>query len=78
MEWKITKSIIEIVVTLLFASSFLFSQTILINAGPNQIINWEKTHSAHLKGSISSAKVLKVEWTCPQNNKVVFKNASTL
>ncbi len=76
MEWKITKSIIEIVVTLLFASSFLFSQTILINAGPNQIINWEKTHSAQLKGNVSNG--LKVEWTCTQNSEVVFKDASSI
>jgi len=76
MEQRIIKSIIGIVAFLLLNSTFLLSsQNITINAGSNQIINWEKTHSAQLKGSVSSDKI-KVEWTCPQNSEVVFKNAS--
>ena len=65
------------IVTLLFFNYFLiFAQAITINAGNNQIINWEKTHSAQLNGSVSSDKI-KVEWICPQNSTVVFKNASS-
>jgi len=75
MEQRIIKSIIGIVVFLLLNSTLLFSQNITINAGSNQIINWEKTHSAQLKGSVSSDKI-KVEWTCPQNSEVVFKDVS--
>ena len=76
MKKRIIKTICAISL-LLLNSTFLFSQTLLIHAGSNQIINWEKTHSAELNGSVSSAKIT-VEWACPQNSKVVFKNASSL
>jgi beta-glucosidase len=75
MKQKIIKSVIGIVVLLIVNSTLLFSQTITINAGTNQIINWEKTHTAQLKGSVSPNKT-KVEWMCPQNSEVVFKNVS--
>jgi len=75
MEQKIIKSIFGIVVLFFVNSTLSFSQAITINAGSNQIINWEKTHCAQLKGSVSSDKV-KTEWTCPQNSKVIFKNVS--
>ena len=75
MEQRIIKSITAIVVLFLLNSSFLFAQTTVINAGRNQIVNWEKTHSTQLKGSVSSSK-MEAEWTCPQNSKVVFKIAS--
>lgn len=75
MERKIFKSILAILVFTLLNSSSVLAQTISINAGSNQIINWEKTHSAQLKGSVSSYET-KVEWTCLQNKEVVFKNAS--
>ena len=75
MERSINKSIIEIIVLLLITTSSIFPQTITITTGSNQIINWEKTHSAQLSGSVSSGG-LKVEWTCPQNSEVVFKDAS--
>ncbi|HSR16969.1 MAG TPA: hypothetical protein VLM39_02660, partial [Ignavibacteriaceae bacterium] len=73
MNQKIYKAVIEIITLLFFSSPLFYAQT--INAGSNQIINWEKTHSAELKGSVSSSKI-KAEWTCPQNSQVVFKNAS--
>jgi beta-glucosidase len=73
MERRIIKSIIGILFLLDFSS--LVAQTITISAGSNQVINWEKTHSAQLKGSVSSNNI-SVEWTCPQNLKVLFKNAS--
>jgi beta-glucosidase len=82
MERRIIKSIVGIIALVFLNSSSIFSQDITINAGSNQIINWEKTHSAQLKGTVfsnkgmDSPKKIKVEWTCPQNFKVVFKDAS--
>jgi beta-glucosidase len=75
MEQRIIKSITGTAVILLLNSTILFSKNITINAGRNQIINWEKTHSAQLKGSVSPHKI-KAEWTCPQNSEVVFKDVS--
>ena len=74
MKRKYTKSIISLIVFLFLNSSLIFSQSVEINAGTNQIINWEKTHSAQLNGSVSNG--MKVEWTCPLNSEVVFKDAS--
>jgi beta-glucosidase len=76
MAWGIIKSTCRIVTLFLLVSSSLFAQADAIHAGKNQIINWEKTHSAWLKGSVSSS-YMKVEWTCRQNAKVVFKDASS-
>ena len=76
MEQKIIKAIIGFGVVFLLDSSSLFAQPVRINAGGSHIINWEKTHSAQLTGSVSSNNV-NVTWTCPQNSEVVFKNAST-
>ncbi|HVO73626.1 MAG TPA: glycoside hydrolase family 3 N-terminal domain-containing protein, partial [Ignavibacteriaceae bacterium] len=73
MKQKIYKPVIGIIILFFFNSSLFYSQT--INAGGNQIINWEKTHTAELKGSVSSNKI-KVEWTCPQSSKVVFRSSS--
>lgn len=75
MKQRIIKSIISIIVILLLNSTLSLADTTAINAGSNQIINWEKTHSTQLKGSMSSNKI-KVEWTCSQNSEVVFKDAS--
>ena len=75
MERKIIKSLSAIVIFVILNFSSFFAQTITINAGSNQIINWEETHFAQLKGSISSNQI-KVEWTCLQNSGVVFKDAS--
>ena len=75
MKQKIFKLIIGIIVLWLLNSISFFAQSFLVNAGSNQIINWEKTHPAQLKGSVSSDKI-KVEWTCPQNSEVIFKDAS--
>ena len=68
------KIIIGIVGLLVLNATLLFSQNAAINAGSNQIINWEKTHSAQLNGSVSPNN-LKVEWGCPQNSEAVFKDA---
>ena len=69
------RSIVGLAALMLLNFTSSFTQTVTIHAGTNQIINWEKTHSAHLEGSMSSGKT-KVEWTCPQNSGVVFKNPS--
>jgi beta-glucosidase len=53
----------------------LAAQTATVSAGSNQIIRWEKTHSAQLNGSVPSNRT-KAEWTCPQNAEVVFADAS--
>jgi beta-glucosidase len=82
MERGIIKSISGVLVLWLLNSTLLFSQTFSINAGDNQIVNWEKTHAVSLNGSVSSPKgmdspnEIKVEWTCPQNSEVVFKDVS--
>ncbi len=55
--------------------SCLFAQPLSINAGSNQIINWEKTKSVHLAGSVVPNNVV-VKWSCPQNSEVNFKDAS--
>lgn len=75
MKLRIIVSTIGILVLAFLDSSLLFAQTAEVSAGSNQIIDWEKTHSAHLTGSVSSKKT-KVEWTCPQNSKAVFNDAS--
>ncbi len=75
MKQRIIKSLIGAGILLFLNSAVSFCQQVEINAGSNQIINWEKTHSAQLKGSVSSKKI-KAEWTCPQNAEVVFKDAA--
>jgi hypothetical protein len=74
MERRTVKSISGVVIFLLLATASPFAQTISINAGPNQIINWEKAHSARLAGVVSP-NTIKTAWTCPQNAEVVFKDA---
>lgn len=74
MERRIIKPIFAIVVFSFLKASSPLAQTTIINAGSNQIINWEQTHSAKLNGSVSQDKI-KVEWMCPQNSEVVFNDA---
>ncbi|MDZ7723885.1 MAG: glycoside hydrolase family 3 C-terminal domain-containing protein [candidate division KSB1 bacterium] len=62
------------VVVFLFIYSFVFADTITINAGSIQMINWEETRSVQLNGSVSPNNI-KVEWICPQNSNVTFKEA---
>lgn len=75
MGQQIIKSILAMAAFFFLTSASPFAQPVKITAGSKQIINWETTHSAQLKGSVSSDKI-KVEWTCPQNSKVVFKDPS--
>ena len=51
------------------------SSEIIIDAGESQFINWDKTHTAQLEGSVSSAAT-KIEWTCPANSDVKFADIS--
>ncbi len=76
MQQRITKSILAACAFLVFSSITLYAQSATVSAGKNQIVEWEKTHSAKLEGSVSSNN-LTVEWTCPQNSKVIFKDASS-
>lgn len=76
MKRKIINGIIVTALLWLQNSTSLFAQIVTINAGSHQIINWEKTHSAQLKGSVIP-KETEVEWSCPQNSDVVFKDASS-
>ena len=75
MKHRIIKSVIGAGILLFLCSPLSFCQSIKIDAGSNQIINWEKTHTAQLMGKVTPGKV-KTEWTCPGNSGVVFKNAS--
>jgi beta-glucosidase len=75
MERRIIKSIIGGVAFLLLNTASLFAQAITINAGSNQFVDWEKTHSTQLEGRVSSDTV-KVKWICPQNSEVAFADAS--
>jgi beta-glucosidase len=75
MKQRIVNSTIAMTFFLLINYSSIYAQAITVSAGQNQIINWEKTHSAQLQGKVSLTGI-KVEWTCPQNSQVVFKDAS--
>jgi beta-glucosidase len=74
MIGKCLISAIGLTVLLLLRSSSV-AQAVKVDAGSNQIINWEKTHSAQLKGTVV-AKRGQVKWTCPQNAQVRFKDSS--
>ncbi len=75
MEQKIIRAVIGAYVLFVLGTSSMVAQT-TVNAGVNQIISWEKTHSTQLKGSVSP-KTAKVQWTCLQNGKVVFSNTAS-
>ncbi len=50
MKRRILKSLPGAVILIILNSTLSFCQDITINAGSNQIINWEKTHKAQLMG----------------------------
>jgi len=66
-----------IVTTAFFSFCFtpVHSQTIRVNAGNNQIINWDETHSAKITAEFSPAKT-KIRWSCPQDPEVRFNDPS--
>ncbi|MEJ2618568.1 MAG: hypothetical protein P8Z35_26685, partial [Ignavibacteriaceae bacterium] len=66
---------LQIIFFILFSFISLYSQPIKIDAGENQIIKWDQTHSARLNGNVLPAGV-SVIWSCPANNKVSFNEPS--
>ena len=76
MKLRFFKSAVSITVLLLLNTSSTISQGISVSAGRNQIIDWDKTQSTLISGTVSPGTT-KVEWTCPQNANVIFKNASS-
>lgn len=77
MAQRMIQAVSGLFLILFLSSTQLFSQSVTIDAGNNQTIYWEKTHTAQLKGSVSYSKI-KTEWSCPKNSDVVFTNASNL
>ena len=76
MKKRISHSLLYIIILLFLNHSLSFAQNLSVNAGKNQIINYGKTHSAQLKGNVSSESI-EVKWTCPQNSDVIFKDSSS-
>ncbi len=76
MKRLILRSLPAAVILTILASTLSFGQEVTINAGPNQIINWEMTHKAHLTGIVTSPG-RQTRWTCPQNANVVFEDATS-
>ena len=66
-----------ILVLVIILPSILFSQhsEIAIDAGDHQFINWDNTKTLQLNGSVSS-KDIKIEWSCPVNSNIKFKDIS--
>ncbi len=77
MNQKLLKSLIRIVLVLVYSISLAISQSfeIEIDAGVNQFVNWEKTQTTQLGGFVS-AEDITIEWTCPANSQVRFHDAS--
>jgi beta-glucosidase len=73
MNQKPGKYFIRIVLISLFMPLLLVSESneIKIDAGKNQFVNWEKTQTIQLKGSVSPRNIA-VQWTCPANLEVRF------
>jgi len=73
MNQKSGKYFIKIVLFLLFIPLLVVSKSheIKIDAGTNQFVNWEKTQTIQLKGSVSRENIA-VQWTCPANLQVRF------
>ncbi len=67
------KYFIRIFSILLFIPLLLVSEShqIKIDAGKNQCLNWEKTKTIQLKGSISEDDIA-TRWSCPANTRVRF------
>lgn len=65
----------QIIFFILFSLTSLYSQTSKVDAGTNQVIKWEQTHSTILNGNVSADDV-RVIWSCPANNEVSFNEPS--
>jgi hypothetical protein len=46
-----------------------------VDAGADQFVDFSKTHTVKLNSSRSSDDV-KIKWSCPQNQQVIFKDDS--
>jgi len=77
MNQKSGKYLIGMALILVFIPLLVVSQTheIKIDAGANQFVNWEKTQTIQLKGSVSGEDI-SARWTCPANTKVRFHNVA--
>jgi len=77
MNQKPGKYLIRIVLILLFIPLLVVSESheIKIDAGTNQFVNWEKTQTIQLKGSVSGEDVT-ARWSCPANPQVRFRNVA--
>lgn len=73
MNQRLKKYFIIMVVISLFIPLLIFSQThkIKIDAGKYQFVNWGKTQTIQLEGSVSGDSIV-VRWTCPANPQVRF------
>ncbi len=73
MNQKPGKYFIRIVLFLLFIPLLVVSESneIKIDAGTNQFVNWEKTQTIQLKGSVSRENIA-ARWSCPANPEVRF------
>ncbi len=76
MNYK-SKRILPIIFFILFLFTSLYSQSVKIDAGKNQIIKWEQTHSARSDGSVLPEGV-NVIWSCQANSEVKFNKPSNL
>ena len=74
MNYK-SRTSLQLIFFILFSFTSLYSQPIKIDAGENQIIEWEQTHSASLNGNVLPTGV-SVIWSCPANNEVNFNEPS--
>ena len=70
-----TVKILQTILITLFIYTFLYPQSVKVDAGMDQIIKWDKTHSTILNGSTSTDDI-SVIWTCPVNKDVIFKEPS--
>jgi beta-glucosidase len=77
MERLLFKRLSGLINIFILVPSILISQQseISIDAGNYQFINWDKTQTTQLNGTVSS-KDLKTEWSCPTNKNVKFKDIS--
>ncbi len=77
MNQMLAKPFIGILLLLLFYSSLVVSQTseIKIDAGTNQLVNWEETRTIKLEGAVSPDDI-DLEWSCPSNLQVRFTDVS--
>ncbi|MGD8782680.1 MAG: glycoside hydrolase family 3 C-terminal domain-containing protein [Ignavibacteria bacterium] len=74
MNHNSTRFLTGIFLLILFSNFSLISQSISVDAGADQFLNWENNNSTKLKGKVSPIDV-NVEWTCPMNPDVHFDNA---